>query len=337
MDRYDQLLAALHGVVIEKTTTHGRLAICPTLGGRVFAEVDGRFMHRLDLDAVINPSDEFNNYGGANFWPAPEGGNFGLNYRGDIWYVQQAINRQPFEITRQDSDWIGMTKSVRLLNRAGTMLEAEMSRRVAISHPTSLLDGLSPRALLAFTTIDTITVTNHVTVDEGLIACWTLEQFDASPHTMAFGIVAQPERAINYDFYAHPGERIRCYPRGFTYRTDGACRGQIGIACAAHPLGIGSIDIDKRMICLRESQSQSGGLYFNIADNDQPNGPYSAADCYSIFNSDPDMQGYELETIGPLFVRDKALESSELISKTTFAIMDNDVDLEQLVISRWLA
>ena len=63
-----------------------RAVFAPDLGARVFCELDGVCVHRLDMDAVRNPGEAFNNYGGNNFWPAPEGGVFGFNYHGDTWY-----------------------------------------------------------------------------------------------------------------------------------------------------------------------------------------------------------------------------------------------------------
>ncbi len=73
-----------------------RAVFAPDLGARVFCELDGLLLHRLDLENVREPNRPFNNFGGNNFWPAPEGGQFGFNYEGDTWRVQAAINNQPF-------------------------------------------------------------------------------------------------------------------------------------------------------------------------------------------------------------------------------------------------
>ena len=55
-----------------------------------------RSIPRIDLAAVRQPDQPFNNFGGMNLWPAPEGGPFGFNYEGSRWYVQPAINVEPF-------------------------------------------------------------------------------------------------------------------------------------------------------------------------------------------------------------------------------------------------
>jgi hypothetical protein len=73
------------------------------------------------------------------------------------------------------------------------------------------------------------------------------------------------------------------------------------------------------------------GLYFNIADNDQPDGAFSAADTYSIFNSDTDMSAFELETVGCARVEDGILHGSELASRTSFAVFSDTHELESFV------
>ncbi|MCC6442744.1 MAG: hypothetical protein IT210_04705, partial [Armatimonadetes bacterium] len=210
------------------------LAVCPDMGGRVFAEVLGLSMHRIDLDCVSNPTRPFNNFGGGNFWPAPEGGKFGFNYCQDEWIVQKAINNEPFQVAQTGKNSACIEKRIVLANRAGTAIETTMRREVDI------LDEL-PRALrqcpiagwLSYRTTDSFDVLSTVNVNEGLIAAWTLEQFDATQHTVAFCAVENPCEAINFDFYEHPGDRIAYFDKGFTYKTDGLKRGQIGIKKAA--------------------------------------------------------------------------------------------------------
>ena len=83
---------------------NARVVFAPDLGGRVFCELDGICLHRLDLENIRQPNRPFNNYGGNNFWPAPEGGQFGFNYQGDDWYVQPAINDEPFVLGEKKPD-----------------------------------------------------------------------------------------------------------------------------------------------------------------------------------------------------------------------------------------
>jgi hypothetical protein len=160
------------------------------------------------------------------------------------------------------------------------------------------------------------------------MAAWSLEQFTATDTTLSFCAVREPRAAINFDFYAHPGARIGYHEKGFTYRTDGKGRGQIGIRQAAGPAWIGFADKARKLVCLRINQGPADGIYFNIADNDQPKNPLSAADSYSIFNSDPDMNAFELETVGAARAADGLLKGSVLNSLTLFAVAESPAELD---------
>ncbi len=306
--------------------------LCPDMGGRVFAELNGHSMHRLDLAAVRRPDQPFANYGGCNVWPAPEGGPLGFNYRGTEWYVQPAINREPFTVEVAGSDGARLAKTIELVNRAGVHVATRMERLFErLPGPPPGLPAGELAAGLAYRTTDRFTVLNTVDAESALLAAWTLEQFDACDETVAFAAVDEPEAAINEAYYDPPRERLAFYPRGFTYRVDGRKKGQIGIRQAAEARFIGCYDLSRRLLVLRWNAGPAGGLYFNIADNDQPGGPRSAADAYSIFNSDPDMAAFELETIGAARLEGRRLAGSELISVTALAEFRTARDLRAFV------
>jgi len=332
MNTYNQLKRIKKTAIVELTTNGATLAVCPDMGGRIFGELAGISLHRIDLDCTANPSRPFNNFGGANFWPAPEGGLFGFNYQGNQWVVQPAINNQPFEILSCGTDRIVLQKHAKLVNRHQTAVEVVMKREVnLLASPSPQLGNLRPRQCLAYQTADSFEVLNTVTTDQALLAAWTLDQFDATSDRTAFVIVENPRNAINFDFYDHPGSRIQYFPKGFTYQTDGRARGQIGIRRDAQASAIGFIDPVRRLLCLRENRGPDDGLFFNIADNDQSGGPYSAADNYSIFNSDTDMNAFELETVGSARVEDNRIVGSRLVSATTFAVFDRDNELTDFI------
>jgi hypothetical protein len=330
-NKLQQLRAMKEGSLLEFTDGPAGCVLCPDMGGRVFAEVCGLSVHRIDLECVARPDRPFNNYGGGNFWPAPEGGKFGFNYRGNEWYVQACINEQPFEVVSHDDESAVILKRVALVNRVGTAVESIMKRELTLLRSLPpILEGSRIEGFLAYQTVDSFEVLNPVTPDQALIGAWTLEQFEASESTVSFCQVENPEQAINYDFYEHPGDRITYLKHGFSYRTDGRRKGQIGIKREAAAPFIGFYDPSRRLLCTRENRS-SDLCYFNIADNDQPDGPYSAADNYSIFNSDPDMQAFELETVSGARIRNGLIEGSKLVSVTTFAVFENSRNLEDLV------
>lgn len=326
---FQQVMEIKKDTAIKFQHAQGACVLCPDMGARVFGEVCGRSLHRIDLDTVRQPDQPFANYGGGNFWPAPEGGPFGFNYRGNEWYVQPCINAHPFQVGSANDRSAVLQKQVALVNRAGIQVEARMQRAFQlVFQPTDILQRYRLEGFLSYRTTDTFTVLNAVRSNEALLASWTLEQFEGTDQTIAFCAVARPEQAINFDYYEHPGKRIAYAPRGFTYQTDAQRKGQIGIRQAADAQFIGFYDLARRLVCLRENCSAPGGLYFNIADNDQPQGPASAADNYSIFNSDAAMGAFELETIGPMHVEQEWLKGSELMTLTTFAVFANPRDLQ---------
>ena len=98
----------------------------------------------------------------------------------------------------------------------------------------------------------------------------------------------------------HPGERLRCEGQLFRLALGGKERFQVGIAYHSQPKLIGAYDPRRNLLIIRRiSKITDNGLYFDIADNDQPRGAFSAADSYSIFNGG-EMGFFELETIAPL-------------------------------------
>jgi hypothetical protein len=318
--------------VLRFKKTHFDVVLCPDMGGRIFAEINGISPHRIDLETVKNPDKPFNNYGGGNVWPAPEGGKFGFNYRGSEWYVQSAINTQPFAIIEQKPNSAMLRKEMKLTNRLGIVVETAMTRKFSLLVDIPQILKTQPvKCALSYETIDAFEVINRVSVEEALLAAWTLEQFQATDNTISFVCVNNSRSAINFDFYDHPGRRIAYYTQGFTYKTDGQAKGQIGIRQSSHPSMIGFYDLSRNLLCIRQKVNPDTGLFFNIADNDQPQGPYSAADNYSIFNSDPDMAAFELETIGSARVENDMLKGSELISHTTLAVFEKSQDLENFV------
>lgn len=331
-NKFQQLLAMERGNLLEFTNGPGCCALSPGLGGRVFAEVCGTSVHRIDLACVANPDRAFNNYGGGNFWPAPEGGKFAFNYRGNEWYVQECINRQPFEVVSHDEDSSVISKRVVLTNRAGTVVETIMKRELKLLRSLPhFFDHARLRGVLSYQTVDSFEVLNSVTPEQALIAAWTLEQFEPSESSISFCPVENPQSAINFDFYDHPGDRISYFEHGFTYKTDGLRKGQIGIKKQAGAAFIGFHDVSRNLVCTRENRSVGDALYFNMADNDQPNGPCSAEDNYSIFNSDPDMQAFELELVSGAQIQNGFLKGSELVSLTTLAVFENSSEIRNLL------
>lgn len=330
--KYSELLAIKKGMVLEFQRDSAGCALCPDMGGRVFAEVCGLSTHRIDLECVARPNRPFNNFGGGSFWPAPEGGKFAFNYRGNEWYVQDCINRQPFDVVSRTEEGALLQKRITLVNREGNAVETIMKRELKLFRPLpSFLKGNIIRGFLSYQTVDSFEVLNAIAPEHALIASWTLEQFEATESTISFCPVENPQTAINFDFYDHPGPRISYFKRGITYKTDGRCKGQIGIKKQAQAPFIAFYDVSRNLVCTRENRSAGDMQYFNMADNDQPRGPFSATDNYSIFNSDTETHALELELISGARIENGLVKGSELVSVTTLAVFEDSGEIRNLV------
>jgi len=279
----------------------GTVAVSNRLQGWVFCELDGELVHRFNSELAANPSaDSFNNIGGNSLWPGPEGGDSAFNYLpGSGWLVQPAINSQPTETLEFQISRTVLGKRIVLRNRKGMSLQLDFRRMVmpidvgTIAHKYNLKG-------MAYRTLDELQAVNRQTTADALFCAWSLEQFPGGDGVIAFGKTeADASGAINADYYGDPGEKLQCNGHFFRLELGGKDRFQIGVNHHFRPELIGAYDRSRSLLFIRRAWRQDGGLYFNIADNDQPRGPYSAADSYSIFNGG-ELGFFELETIAPL-------------------------------------
>lgn len=316
MDTMPDLLRKHDTELVELKSGGGSILVCPNLQGRVFCLLGDTLVHRLDVAALEHPSpDEFNNLGGNSLWPAPEGGAFAFNYLpgSDRWLVQEGIGKTPARVVFRDETQAIVEKRIVLTNRKGVEMDLTYRRGVvvgAMAPPKGYdLAGVSYR------TEDTLEPIGSFRTSDVLLAPWSLEQFPGAEGVTAFCKVPEPETAINFDFYTHPGDRIHYGDGFFTFALGGEPRHQIGVKAASLPELLGALDANRSILFLRRTPAQAG-VYFNIADNEQSGGPYSAADLYSVFNGGG-LNFFELETIGAMQVAGEHVAASTLASETT--------------------
>ncbi len=309
-------LRASSASAIELVGRDGAVFVCPELQGRIFCSLGDELIHQFDVELLANPSpDEFNNLGGNSLWPAPEGGPFAFNYRHDRdeWYVQPLVGDAAATIVSANEGQALIEKHGVLTNKAAVTASITMRRKVAIAHDLHVPEGLALNGIRYFCE-DTIIPNDELDAEQFLIAPWSLEQFPGGDSVIAFGAVAAPQGCVNDDYYGVPGDRIQFHAGGFTFALGGSARQQIGLRVAHAPRLIGSIDSERNLLILRKTAEQ-GGRYFNIADNEQPQGAWSARDLFSVFNGG-DLGFYELETIGALQTCNGLLAPSLLQSET---------------------
>ena len=302
--------------LVELRCDRGSVLIPPALNGRLFCQLDGELVHRLDVAAMQNPSPEaYDNLGGNSLWPAPEGGAFAFNYPpdSDAWYVQEGIGKEVASVALDGPNRVLVEKRIFLTNRKGICIDTKYRRVVSISDVPPLISEYALHGM-SYETEDAFEPQDKYCADDVLLAPWSLEQFPGAEGIVAFGKTTKNEDALNCDFYGDPGDRIAWQLGGFTFRLGGIDRHRIGVKMNAAPQCIGALDPGRSLLILRKTPFQEG-LYFNIADNEQAAGPFSAADLYSIFNGG-ELGFFELETIGAMQTASGCLSTIILHSQT---------------------
>lgn len=302
--------------IVELASGSGRIFIAPGLQGRIFCSLGDELIHRFDAKLAFSPHpEEFNNIGGNSLWPAPEGGDFAFNYLpGTGWLVQKGINSACPVVTGSDKTSATVEKNIVLKNRKGISAGIRSSRNVRIKDISNILSGYGLEGI-AYRTDDSLVLLDQVSQADFMIGAWSLEQFPLHDDIIAFGRSACPAAGcINDDFYGDASARLAYDSNIFRFKLGGTDRLQIGIKKSFGPQLIGSYDKSRSLLIIRRTVLQDG-IYFNIADNDQKQGPFSAADAYSIFNGGS-LGFYELETIAPMIVENGLVKGSRLASET---------------------
>jgi len=329
-----QCLQEIDNNLLGMSCGNGMIWISNLLGGRIFCSIGDELIHQFRADLAKNPEPgEFNNLGGNSLWPAPEGGKFAYNYLPDgTWTVQDAVSVQPSETVSQSADFPEISKAMKLKSRQGKEIKMNFERRVK---PLDLEKTCSEYNLrgVGYHSDESLTPQGEYPIDDFLVAAWSLEQFPGADGVVAFGKTAsQAEGCINDDFYGNPHPRLSYHDHVFQFKLGGPDRLQIGIKAEFAPELIGTLDEQRGLLIIRTTPVRSDGRYINIADNDQPNGVYSAADCFSIFNGASELNFYELETIAPMQEENGILGASRLESETMIfqgAVADLKRCLEQ--------
>lgn len=320
------VLRAHDAQMVELNCGGGSVLIPPSLGGRIFCQLDGELVHRLDVAALLNPSPtEYDNLGGNSLWPASEGGAFAFNYLpgSDAWMVPDGIAKTVPGVSCDGGNCARVEKRIVLTNRKGVNVDLDYRRVVSVPDCLNLPAGYALEGM-CYHTKDIFEPRGEYNADDVLLAPWSLEQFPGADGIVAFGRMSVSKDALNCDFYGDPGDRLARRPGHFTFALGGEARHQIGVRVHSRPQFIGALDVRRSLLILRKTEVGQG-VYFNIADNEQPGGPFSTADLYSIFNGG-ELGFFELETIGAMRVAGSCVSAS-LLSSETLILRGDPVEL----------
>jgi len=284
--------------------------------GRIFLlDAQGKPYHRWDQSVADKPSDtDFNNLGGNSLWPAPEGGPYAFNYLEGDWLVQPGINTAVSEL---DADGLGCSRRVKLLNRKGTPMDVRISRRVTPLAAECASYGVE---FMGYHESDAIEFASPMAESDAVVSAWSLEQFASPEGVIGFGKVGGvAAAAMNTDFYGDPGKMLRCDGQWFRFELGGQQKYQIGLSNSQKPEFVAAYKPAAGMLIVRSCETLPG-KYINFADNEQPDGVFSADDQMSIFNG-ASMDFFELETLGPVqYNADGLVTGSRLEAETRLFI-----------------
>jgi hypothetical protein len=341
--------AGPYGSIIVAPGLQGRI-FC-TIDGRMAHRLDAALLAKPHAEEFNNfggnslwPAPE----GGPFAFNYPQGGGWrvqeGVNKTNMRVVEKRGLTpSSPFEMNMGPRFSVVLEKTVELANRRGARLKLAFRRDVLLN-PDPAASKIGKSSSIQYCTTDTLAPLGEYSPDQALFAPWSLEQFPLSEDVIVFARAGDPRAAMNFDYYGPPAVQPVYGPQGLAMRLGGADKFQFGLRARNWPTMIGALDRKRELLVLRaamptkgfqdvvsEKRGQGekgtgsaavGGAcpllprYFNIADNDQPAGPWSAADMYSIFYG-AKLGFYELETIAPAWIAGNRLAESVLTTMTS--------------------
>ena len=136
------LLRIYDPAMVELQSGHGSVLVPPALGGRIFCQMDGELIHRLDASALLHPSPtEYDNLGGNSLWPAPEGGEYAFNYGpgSDTWVVQEGVAKTVPSVVLSNGNRARIDKRINLVNRKGLQIDLDYKKIIKTQKNKNLL------------------------------------------------------------------------------------------------------------------------------------------------------------------------------------------------------
>lgn len=262
--------------VLEGRRKGKQVLVCPSLAGRVMGTTyngesgeAGGFIDAKAFRDGIN--DIWDNWGGEErYWLCPEGGQFGLMFKGkescfDNYSVQDGINNQKYKVVdvAKTGESLTMAADFEMLNGAGTRFEVNSARRITALDACPYAMGAGADVdFVGFQSESTITNTGDMpwNKETGALAHWHLGQFLPGPRVIVIipfrqGSISDPP--IREDYFKDFCIDGRMSPNrywtkdGFVlFKADGKVRTKIGQnrSRAMGILGSYNLDNDEMVI-----------------------------------------------------------------------------------------
>jgi hypothetical protein len=317
-------------VVLSDPRGAARLALCPTLQGRVATSTaagdDGPSFGWLNRALIASGrlAPHMNVYGGEDrFWLGPEGGPFGLFFAPGLpqdlahWQTPAPIDAEPFTLADVSQEAARLRKTMRLTNAFGTVFDLDVEREVRLypAEQTWRESGAAPKAALAVVGFESRNrIINRGAApwrrESGLVSIWIAGTFAPSPATIIVlpirpGAEAELGPLVNDAYFGHvPADRLATKGSAIYFRGDGQQRGKIGVTPRRARPVLGSYDAAGSALTLVTYTFDAGRDYVNAAWGQQDD-PYGG-DVLNSYNDGPAAPGaaplgpfYELETSSP--------------------------------------
>jgi hypothetical protein len=255
------------------------------LEGRLYTIVNGEVVNRVNPEAIIGITDRtgYINPGGDGLWPAPEGTVFGYEYASGEWRVPPGLTGACYKLVESSENYMKIEAEIDLINASGRGVATIFRREVTL---------VSATAVKVVESIEYIG-SKELSVDECLLAPWSLAQFDCCPGCEVIFPDAGAEQV--WDMY-DPSDECRCVRDGFWHtQTDGGARYQIGLGAR-----VPWIELQlpaKNLKVRRTAKALVGGQkYIDIIDAPPEDKPSDKGVRYSVYT---DTAGFmEIEAAG---------------------------------------
>ncbi len=193
--------------------------------GRLFAVLDGRVLNRVNPDAIVGQGTRagYLNPGGDGLWPAPEGTSLGYEYASGTWRVPPGVTGARYLVVQRAARSATIRAEIDLINNRGLGIPTVFERRIRVT---------PGRQSVTMKVVESITYVGREPLRraEGLLAPWTLCQFDSGPDCEA--VFPCANKASVWDLY-EPSDALRDWDgRVCRIPTDGSQRYQIAIDAA---------------------------------------------------------------------------------------------------------
>jgi hypothetical protein len=269
-------------------------------------------------------STQFNPFGGEErLWLGPEGGPFSIYFKkGDNqvfsnWKVPAELDTEPFEIVAQNSTSVDFRKDFKLINAAGTTMQAGIERSVRLlsrAEAEKVLDLPIDGSLsfVAFESGNTLINKgkNNWDTSSGFLSVWMLAMFNPSEKGIVLipfrpGSAVESGKIVTDDYFGKvPSDRLLIREKMLFFKTDGKFRSKIGISPSRALHYCGSYDPDNQVLTLLFYSAPDSKLpYVNSKWGKQDN-PLSG-DAVNSYNDGPVEDGsimgpfYEIESSSP--------------------------------------